>query len=351
MKTRKLSVNEWEQLLDQHKHILHFNRIELQSILKGSTLFRDIPIGEQTVPAWQTILGCDSPIKTGTVNGIKVPYQSKLLIHAYYDTAETAKDIILENPFIYVAGDIREIKGPSRMINAPIREKIALLLEVEFDDPIIDTILTNFKVYSKKDQPFENMIALLGTDGFNKDDYPKGTPLHSDFAVLATTVTQGEDNQYINNVTLQGIVFQTPDYKPIGVNSENVYKIAFKVMVKRPEGERFDVFRCIWITDQWQEALNKLNPGYPIHLRGTLESDKYRSKYYASDAEILAVANTLGIPITHPVIVGDEFNEGLLDILELKFDPETQTRPGVKVRTVHEVWVKTVFFNEEDFIY
>ncbi len=349
MKFASVLTEEFLRRVEMHKNVLNFNKVVLQGIFKTPPQAFEIPFQEdEVIPGYTAILAVQSPLRTKKVRQQDTIYTSNIPIYAYRDVALAAKDMALENPFVYVSGDMREIITPARHLNRHGREKVAELLEVEFDDPLIDELMEVFRVFPSNEKRFDEMVALLSLEKFRKDDYPEGTMLKNSLVAFASSITPATEEKYINSADIQGLLFQAPHFLPL---DNGKYKVVFKVMVNRVEGERHDVVHCLWFTDDWRTVKNKMRVGYPIRVQGSLESSIYRRRREATSAEIEAAASLLKVNPEHEVLWGqaDEVG-GLLDIFGIhpKANP---FRPGIKPAVVHEVWVKNAYFNEEDLLY
>ncbi|WP_018703542.1 hypothetical protein [Anaeromusa acidaminophila] len=339
----------------ENEKVMHFNQITLQGTYKTSPNLQEVMYTDtEILNRWRCIVGCESPTKKGFVpiegtdQKRSVPFLSRLSVMMYGEKAVEASQMVLENDFVNIVGEIREVILPTRQYNAADRNKVAELLEVDFASPLLDKVFSALHMYSKKYIEYETMIGLLGTECYNKEIF-QNMQTTSKLHILADSVVQGTE-EYQNRAILQGIVFQEADIKPWVKNAVDDYKVCFKLMVRRSNSERFDVIRCIWRTQDWQLAHKIIRPGQPLHVRGSLEHENYRMSYVASQREKEELASILKVDKEHPVIVGTHEEPGIIRLLDLIADPLTQKRPGKKIDILTHVWVENIYYKQEELL-
>lgn len=330
----KLSKEQFLDAVDQVRWLPPVNIIEVNAMVKGDILYKEIEIENEKIPCLKAIVETQSLTrehkKTQTRHLSKIPFAT------YGPTAEDTNRLAF-NGWYHIVGSIRMLQDYARKASFHKIQELAAYLQMPQDDPIIENVLSSLHIKPNGDPWIEDIEKLEQgqTDPVQKSNGEYQTV--DSHIILAAHIRQGVPDTHHNKVILQGIVYMPPD---VVINTKNgSAKVSFKLMVYRADKKTFDIIRCVWNTEDTDAITKKLQQGKPVRIEGSLEQDVYRMKYLASDAEVSSLARLLNqSPNSEDV-------QNIIKLFELNLD-QSAARPGKKPRIIHEVEVHEIFFDE-----
>ena len=303
MNAKPLNRYELEETFQKFGYIPHINKINVAGRIDDGAknqlqYTRSRNCGEK-LPMYRTILEIPSPIKIGRGG---MPFVSHIPIRCVGDLAEEIASKY------HSAGMF--VQGTGRVQNYKV-EKAQFA-----DQRQIELLMNVLRVNDSEDKLVQEILNILDMNG-QKDSRLMTT-------VAAQQFSLSDEGAFINEAILQGLIYMPPSLRR--TQKTNTAALHIKMWIKRagdigpvPDSATADrdIVNIMFYGEKAIELYPKLKQGYPILVKGRLESDTYRAEINASGEQKKKIANLLGVTEQHPILGKILTNCGIKNKLRL----------------------------------
>lgn len=296
MNEKPLNRYELEETFKKFSYIPHINKVKvagrIDDVAKQQFQYASSRNYGKKLPMYRTIvevLSVDTngkPIKIGAEGN---PYVSHIPMMCVGDLAEgIASQKYEAGIFVQGTGRVQNYKvaKPCFADQEQIEYLMKALCMNDPEDGLITEILNIFNLNGQK----ESQVKMT---------------------VSAREMSLSENNDFVNEVTLQGFVYMPPSLRY--TRNNDIPSLHLKMVINRPDdlgplpdsavAERDEV-NVVFYGEKASELYPKLKQGYPIMVKGRIESDKYRPKIEvdANGERKKKLVALLGVTEQHPIL-------------------------------------------------
>lgn len=288
MNEKPLNRYELEEIFQKFNYIPHINKVKvvgrIDDVAKQQFQYTSSRNFGRKLPMCRTIIEVPSPVKFGKGG---MPYVSHIPILCVGDLAE---EIASQN---HEAGMF--IQGTGRVQNYKVAKPCFA------DQEQIEHLMKALCLNDPEDGLITEILNIFNLNG-QKESQVKMT-------VAAHEMSLSANHNFVNEVTLQGFIYMPPSLRY--TRNNDIPSLHIKMVINRPDdlgplpdsavAER-DIVNVMFYGEEAVEIYPKLKQGYPILVKGRMESDTYKTVIKARGEQEKQIADLLGVTEQHPIL-------------------------------------------------